>query len=131
MSSSGNMDIDTARQRVLVDGLYDWIGFHRVHWRVTDANPQATLSDIQDAALRIVRELVEDGLFEIGDLTGEGDTFVKWPWSLEESMVRVRAQYVDGYSGDTWDFCCWLNLTDKGDTAALEFQHLYVNREGA
>lgn len=130
MSDGRNLDIDTARQRVLVDGLYDWIGFHRVHWRVTEANPQAALADIQAIARRIVREFVEDDLFEIGDLTGGGDTFAKWPWPLEESMVRVTAQYVDGYARDTWDFCCWLNLTDKGTAAAKEFDHLYANPEG-
>jgi hypothetical protein len=49
---------------------------------------------IQDKTLDLIRSLVSDGMFEVGDLMGEGGRFVAWKTPLNESIQRIRDVYV-------------------------------------
>ena len=63
----------------------------------------------------LVGELVRNGLFEIGDLTGESARFVPWETTLDQSLSLVQDCYIDHFDDvDRWSWFCWLDLTVTG-----------------
>jgi hypothetical protein len=113
----------TARERVraelLTDGLADYVDLGAVDSQVSRHNPQAGASDVQRETLAMIRSLVSDGLFELGDLAGEGGSLVVWSGSLDESIQRISDVYVVHYDDPpAWVFSAWMELTDKGERVA-------------
>lgn len=116
----------TPREHVLIRGLVDWIALDRIHWDVAEANTGAPISVVQSATLNLVRTLVAEGLFEVGDLSGDGGRFVAWESSIDDVIARIRNEYVTNFEDRTnWPWMCWLNLTDAGTAAAqaVESRH--------
>ena len=110
--------LKSAREEVLVRGLIDWVALERVRRRVARENAGEPLSVIQDKTLDLIRSLVSDGIFEVGDLMGEGGRFVAWKTPLDESIQRIRDVYVTKFEDEKEWWCCWLRLTDKGQQVA-------------
>lgn len=109
----------TAREKILIQGLIDWVDLARIHWHVTQENPSAPPSEVQQKTLGTIRSLVADGLFELGDLSGEDGRFAAWETPLDESMKRIYDLYVKHFDNNSlWIWECWLNLTDKGEQVA-------------
>jgi hypothetical protein len=109
----------SARDEVLLRGLIDWVALERVHSRVARENSGEPLSVVQDKVLDLIRSLVTDGLFEIGDLRTEDGRFAAWDTPLEESIQRIREVYVNKFDDEPeWWFFCWLDLTEKGQRVA-------------
>jgi hypothetical protein len=109
----------SAREKVLLRGLIDWVALERVHSIVAKENQNQPLATIQDRVLDLVRSLVTDGLFEIGGLSTSNGRFRAWDTPLEESIERVRDVYTSKVDDDTaWWFYCWLNATEEGLKAA-------------
>ena len=109
----------TAREEVLVRGLIDWVAFERVHHYVALENSGRPLAAIQEKALELVHALASDGLFELGDMSGEDGRFAAWDSSLDDSIQRIRDAYIADFGDESlWWFCCWLDLTDKGQQIA-------------
>ncbi|MGH3561073.1 MAG: hypothetical protein ACRDTN_04530 [Mycobacterium sp.] len=109
----------SARDEVVTDGLIDWVEPDQIHWYVARENAGEPLSVIQEKTLDLIRSLASDGLFEVGDLTGEGGRFVAWNIPLDESIQRIRNVYVTNFDDqNTWPWFCWLNLTEKGQQVA-------------
>jgi len=66
---------------------------------------------------------VAEGLFVIGDLTGPDNRFAPWDTSLDDSVRRIRGEYVDRFDDKTtWPWICWLDLTDKGTRVAHDLE---------
>lgn len=108
----------TVRESVLLRGLSDWVALDRIHWDIARSMPNAPLVAIQTTTLDLIRSLVEEGLFEVGEVTA-GSGFMAWTTSLEESVTRIRRVYVERFDDrDRWPWYCWLNLTDKGEQVA-------------
>jgi hypothetical protein len=116
----------SARENVLLLGLVDWVPLERVHYEVSNANKNATPSDVQTKTLRLIDTVVGEGLFVLGELAPKGVRFIPWDVPLDVAMQRLREVYVDGFDQpETWKWFCWLDLTDKGEQAALPLeQHL-------
>jgi hypothetical protein len=109
----------SAREETLDYGLVDWVDLGRIHWYVMEDNPGAPLSRVQHQTMSLIRSLVSDGLFEIGDLSGKGGYFVAWGTPLDESMQRIYDMYVTRYDDRSyWAWACWLSLTRNGMRAA-------------
>ena len=82
-------------------------------------NAGEPLTVIQDKVLDLIRSLVTNGLFELGDLATEDNRFGAWDAPLDESIQRIRDVYVNKFDDDPeWWFFCWLKLTEKGLKAA-------------
>src|ERR1700746_1516945 len=45
---------------------------------VTQQTRSAAVTEVQEETLQTIRSLVSDGLFELGDLSGEGGSLVAW-----------------------------------------------------
>jgi hypothetical protein len=109
----------TAREKILIQGLIDWVSLAHVHSDVLQENRTASSSEVQQKTLDTIRSFVADGLFELGDLSGEGGRFVAWDTPLDESMKRIYDLYVKHFDNNSlWIWECWLNLTDKGEQVA-------------
>lgn len=113
----------TARERVraelLTDGLADYVDLGAVDSQVSRHNPQALPSDVQRETLATIRSLVSDGLFELGELSGEGGSLIAWSGSLDESIQKISDVYVGHYDDPpAWVFSAWMELTEKGERVA-------------
>ena len=112
-------DASTPRAKVLVSGLTDWVELGQIHSFVDSANTGASLAAIQAETLGLIRALTDEGLFRIGDLTGPGNRFVAWNASIEDSLRRIRSEYVDRFDDrHSWPWYCWLDLTAEGERVA-------------
>jgi hypothetical protein len=119
----------SAREEVLLRGLIDWVALERVHKRVARENSGKPLSVIQDKTLELIRSLVSEGLFELGDLQTVDHRFAAWDIPLDESIRRIRDVYVNSFEDEpAWWFYCWLDLTEKGQRVA---EALESRRESA
>ncbi|MBB3602280.1 hypothetical protein FHT40_001913 [Mycolicibacterium sp. BK556] len=109
----------TARSDVLQDGLVDWVPLERIHWSVSNENKGQPASAIRTKVVDLITDLVTEGLFVIGDTTGEGGVFVPWKLPLADALSRIREVYIDDFDeSNTWGWAVWLDLTDKGQPVA-------------
>lgn len=51
--------------------------------------------------LALIGSLVGERLFVIGDLTGPDNRFAPWDTSLDDSVRRIRGEYVDRFDDKT------------------------------
>jgi hypothetical protein len=113
----------TSRDEVLLLGLIDWVALDRIHWEVARANPTEPLSVIQNKTIELIRSLVTEGLFDIGDLTADGGQFIQWDSTIDESINRTRDVYVDRFDEqNVWPWSVWLSLTEAGEPVAREIE---------
>jgi hypothetical protein len=118
----------SAREEVLLRGLIDWVALERVHWIVAGENAGEPLAVIQDKVLDLIRSLVTDGLFEVGDLTPDDGRFRAWDTTLDESIKRIREVYMTKFADEPeWWFYCWLESTEEGQRVAAAIE----SREGS
>jgi hypothetical protein len=108
----------SAREDVLRWGLVDWVELDRIHAYVARENPGQSLSVIQNKTLDLIRSLVSDGMFKLGELN-DNCRFTAWNTPLDESMQRIRDVYVTNFDEqNTWPWFCWLDLTENGQRVA-------------
>jgi hypothetical protein len=123
----GPRDYDDVRERLLLEGLRDWIHLSEIHARFkfdhhTTKRPDA---EAQQLTLSMIRELVDEGLFVLG-VPGkkEASGFKPWDLPLDEAMAMIEHKYVTNFE-DRWNWatCAWLELTKKGKALALQLYH--------
>ncbi|WP_156751320.1 hypothetical protein [Mycobacterium sp. 1245111.1] len=111
-------DVMSAREEVLHWGLDDWVELDRVHLCVSQENAGQPISVIQNKTLELIRSLVSNGMFVLGDVK-RGVGFTAWNTSLDESMQRIHDVYVTNFEDEnTWMWFCWLNATEEGEKLA-------------
>jgi len=104
---------------ILKAGLDDWVplaaieGFARLrtHGSVED--------DLREESLQAIRELVLDGLAEIGEVSDGG--FFECEQPLEEALNQVSETWKDT-DLNTWGFSLWVSNTPRGDQEAKRFE---------
>ncbi|WP_242657045.1 hypothetical protein [Mycobacterium talmoniae] len=114
--------MSTAREMVriglVLDGLGQPVDLNAVDWHVRQQNPAASPSDIQEETLEVIRSLVNDGLFHLGELSRDG-RFVPWDRPLDQSLHKLSHVYVKHYEDpEKWMYYAWLELTDTGERLA-------------
>lgn len=120
----------SARDEVLGWGLIDWVELDRIHQYVAEENGGQPTSVIQSKTLELIRSLVSDGLFVVGDVK-RNVGFTAWNTSLDESLQRIREAYVTNFHDEnTWMWFCWLNATEKGLEAAKALQGSWDSARG-
>ena len=118
---------DWVKESLLIEGLHDWIHLSELHSSfMPEAGPPRPLHEVQLLTLSMIRELVGEGLFVLGNIEGpkRNPRFAPWDLSLDEAMAKIEDAYVTHFD-DRWGWVtmCWLNLTDKGEKLALERYH--------
>jgi hypothetical protein len=84
------------------------------HYKLANTRPAQ-----QSLALQTIRSLLEDGLMQVGDLPGPGETFPAWNLPIDAAMERLYDRFVR-HNGDPdlWEFSIWLGLTESGKRLA-------------
>lgn len=119
----------TARDKVLLRGLVDWVDLGRIHATVKDEHPDASLSELQDQSLSLIRSLVSDGQFVFGSVR-RNKGFEAWDTSLDESMRRIRDMYVSHFDDEgSWAWGVWLKLTPNGRRVARRVEGVGIARD--
>jgi hypothetical protein len=110
---------EKVRAELLLGALEGALPLTAVDSSVTQQNRSASVTEVQEETLQTIRSLVSDGLFELGDLSGEGGSLVAWSGSLDESIQRISDVYVAKYDDPpAWVWSAWMELTDKGQRLA-------------
>jgi hypothetical protein len=110
---------DNTRMELLTSGLADWVHLGEIHYQVQQDNPGFTVEQVQRETLDTIRSLVSDGLVEVGDLSGPNGQFASWNTSLDDSIERIAAVYINEFDNETaWLWVFWLDLTDDGRRVA-------------
>lgn len=114
-------DYAQVREGLLIEGLMDALNLGNIHtaFLLDGRTPKRSVSEVQQLTLRMIRDLVSEGLFVMG---------VPWHGSfnasdipLDEAMAKIEAAYIDNFD-DQRDWVCaaWLDQTDKGKELALK-----------
>lgn len=116
---------DDVMEGLLIEGLQDWIYLGEVHSSFMPEQPNArpSLHEVQQRTLNMIRELVSEGLFQLGMPSGPKSNphFESWDLPLEEAMAKIEDAYITHFDDPrNWTNMVWLNLTVKGEKLALE-----------
>ncbi|MDT5274043.1 MAG: hypothetical protein QOG95_975, partial [Mycobacterium sp.] len=83
------------RDNLLLKGLGKPLALNAIDWKIKQENPWATPAEVQSETLEVVRSLVDDGLFRLGDVHIQ--RFYTWKRPLDRSMHKISDRYVDHY----------------------------------
>jgi hypothetical protein len=123
----GPRDYDDVKEGLLIEGLQDWIYLSEIHsdFRFVRHAPKRSVAEAQQLTLRMIRELVDEGLFILGVPDKKAASgFKAWDLPLDEAMAMIEHKYVTNFE-DRWNWvtCAWLELTEKGKVLALQLYH--------
>lgn len=123
----GTSEYEDVKENLLVEGLCDWIRLGEVHSEFLFENhtPKRSAAEAQELTLRMIRELVEEGWFDLGEIVrNTNDGFEAWDLPLDDAMASIEEKYVANFD-DRWGWtaCAWLQLTEKGRALALHLYH--------
>ncbi len=103
-------ELSACAKEILDRGLDDWIQAAEIASVV-----MRHATDVRTVAIATIRELVDDGLVTVGDLTGDG--FVPWNLPARECLARIEREWPTRRSPDLGEVC-WLSNTEAGDAFA-------------
>lgn len=107
--------VGAACEDVLLAGLCGSVDLGSVHRYVEQDIPEAPLSEVQNETLSLVRSLLSDSLFDVGDFSDTARSFTTWDTPLDASMQRIYTLYVTHFNDPLeWSREVWLKLTEKG-----------------
>ncbi|EJZ12192.1 hypothetical protein [Mycolicibacterium vaccae] len=116
----------SAREKVLVEGQHDWVKIWEVHRHVAEEDLSVTLAEVQRKTVDLIRSLIREGLAEVGDLRDHGARFEPWTTTSEESIERLRDDYVKRFDDRAgWPWTLWLRITEEGKRVASTHQAAY------
>ena len=123
----GGRDYDDVKEGLLIEGLQDWIHLVRdtPEFAFDNHTPKRPVAEAQQLTLSMIRELVEEGLFNLGVPDKKAVSgFKPWDLPLDEAMAMIEHKYVTNFE-DRWNWvtCAWLALTEKGKALALKLYH--------
>jgi hypothetical protein len=99
------------------------VDLNAVDWRVRQRNPSASLSEVQNETLEVIRVLVSEGLFTLGAVVAKDERFVGWNQPLDHSIHQISRGYVKHYEDtEKWMFSAWMMLTEKGEQLARSLE---------
>lgn len=110
-----DMTNNDVRREILLDATGDEVSLTDVDFYVRQQNPSASVPEVQNKTLGVIRSLVADGLCILGAMSGENGLFVPWNDSLDDSICRIADVYLSKYDDPSaWIWFAWLRITDKG-----------------
>jgi hypothetical protein len=115
------MKLKACIEDVLDRGLDDWIAITGVASVAKIIGGAVTDDEIRDLSIEIIRNVIQEGLMEVGDVTTDG--FHRWALSSDEALKRIEHDWGAlgrwPYTGDI----CWLSNTEQGDKRAHQMSN--------
>jgi hypothetical protein len=110
---------EKVRAELLLGALEGALPLTAVDSCVNHQNRTASATEVQHETLATIRSLVGDGLFVLGDLSGENGRLVPWNEPLDESIAKISDVYVAKYDDPPeWIWSVWMELTNEGKRVA-------------
>lgn len=104
-------EVETTADRVLREGLDDWVPLDLILWYARDES-RDTSKSFEEYAVRLLRYLLSEGLMTIGELGASG--FEAWQESPDEAVKRVVSA-CDEVDWEPLGGLFWLSNTTKGN----------------
>jgi len=101
-------------------GCDDWVNAAEVTSVAKFTGHAQSEDEIRSVSLKLIREVVQQGLMEIGDLPDEGRRLKLWPMTSQECLDRVEREWNALGRNPSLGEICWLQNTDKGDALGEE-----------
>jgi len=109
------MNLQRCLYALLERGALDWVYAGEVASVAKFTGGANTEDEIREISFVLTREVVQQGLMEIGDLLGEGGRFRKWDVSDQEALERVEREWIALGRNPSLGEICWLQNTCKGN----------------
>ena len=96
----GASEHDAVKEGLLIEGLQDWIRLSEIHQAFAFENhiPKRPVAEAQQLTLSMIRELVDEGLFDLGEIVrNTNDGFEGWTLTLDEAMAQIEHAYVANF----------------------------------
>jgi hypothetical protein len=107
------MTLGALMDRLLKEAANDWVGVWELPWIAKSMGRAADSEEVLQLSLQIIREALENGLAEVGDVTDTG--FRPWGVSTDEACLRIEHEWRRFPNGPRLgDMSCWINLTERG-----------------
>lgn len=114
------MTIQACIDDLLMRGCDDWVNAAEVTSVAKFTGHAQSEDEIRSVSLKLIREVVQQGLMEIGDLPDEGRRLKLWPMTSQECLDRVEREWNALGRNPSLGEICWLQNTDKGDALGEE-----------
>lgn len=112
------MTLQACVDDLLRRGIGDWIQASELAWVVMYTCGAATDAEIQAMSVDLVREVLQQGLMKIGDVTRDG--FREWNVPVSEAVSRVEREWAALGRSPNLGEIFWLENTEKGDQRAQQ-----------
>ena len=110
--------IEVCTRELLKHGLDDWVQAAEVVSIIITMHLASEDAEIRRVFLEAVRQVLDRGFMEIGDLTDNG--FRAWPENPQDSLERLTKSWdALNRKPGLWEMC-WLNNTALGDQLAKQ-----------
>lgn len=117
----------TTREKILFEGMTDWVKLTEIHQHVAWEDPTASLADVQRRTLDLVRSMAEDGVIALGGPIEYGAKFRDWDIPIDEGIARLAAEYVDRFDDHLrWPWMLWFRVTDEGKEIGRSYSGEYA-----
>jgi hypothetical protein len=127
MAERSEQKVLTTREKILFEGLHDWVKLQQVHEYIAFEDPSASLAEVQRRTLALVRSMAAEGVIALGNPIEHGARFKDWDIPLDEAMARLSADYVDNFHDRTnWPMLVWFRVTDKGKEIGRRYSEEYA-----
>jgi hypothetical protein len=114
------MTIQACIDDLLMRGCDDWVNAAEVTSVVKFTGHAQSEDEIRSLSLKLIREVVQQGLMEIGDLPEEGRHLKLWPLTPQQCLDRVERDWNVLGRNPSLGEICWLQNTDKGNALGEE-----------
>ena len=122
------MTIQECINDLVMRGCDDWVDACGVASVAIQVGHAQSAEEIRDLSLKMIRDVVQQGLMEVGDLPEQGRRLNLWPMTPQECLSRVEREWKAlGRNPTLWEIC-WLQNTDKGNALG---ESLFKARDGA
>lgn len=103
---------------ILMRGCADWVDACEVASVALTEGKAKSPDAMRELALELIRNVVRQGLMELGDVTRGG--FGKWDLPIEEGLARVEREWLALGRNPTLAEICWLQNTSRGNELGEE-----------
>lgn len=105
-------------EELIISGSDDWVDVCEVAWIAKSLGNATQADENRELSIKLIRELLERNLMEIGDVTVSG--FVGWNLPLNQAMERLAELWQALPGVPSLGDVCWLNLTEGGKAEAAK-----------
>ena len=127
MAERSEPKVLTTREKILVEGLTDWVKLRQVHEYVALEDRSASLAEVQRRTLRLMQSMAAEDLVALGNPIQSGAGFKDWGIPLDDAMARLSTDYVDNFHDRAnWPMLVWFRVTDEGKEIGRRYSEEYA-----